>query len=184
MELKETFSIHHVKLAFQPGQKMESFFDIMGSKNGIEWEPILTKSSSCAFSSDLQAFDFPPSKTAEGYNFIKLIGRSNSKDSWNYISEFRLYGYRHKTPLIYQNLPVKIYPNPARYFVNIDLDEPSLTADYIRILNMSGIVVFQEKVDPEAKLFQIKFNLKPGLYTLQLLSDNITLFAQHLIIKK
>ena len=184
IELKETFSIQHIKLAFQPGQKKESYFDILGSKDGIEWEQILIKSASCDFSSDLQIFDFPPSKATKGYNFVKLVGLSNSVDSWNYISEFRLYGYRHKMPSGYLNLPVKVFPNPAGRFVNIKLDEPSFTPDHIRILNYSGIVVYQEVINPDTRLFQIQFILKPGVYTIQLLSGNITLYAQHLIVRK
>ncbi len=184
LELKETFSIQHIKLAFQPGQKKESYFDILGSKDGIEWEQILTKSASCSFSSDLQIFDFPPSKATRGYNYIKLVGLSNSVDSWNYISEFRLFGYRHKMPTSFMNLPVKVFPNPAFRAVNIKLDEPSLTPDYIRILNFSGSIVYQKEIDPDIRLFQIQFNLKPGIYTIQLVSDNITLYAQRLIVRR
>ena len=66
LELKESFNIQHIKLAFQPGQKKESYFDIFGSNDKENWEPILTKSKSCAFSGDLQVFDFPPSKTEKG----------------------------------------------------------------------------------------------------------------------
>ena len=184
LELKETFSIQHIKLAFQTGQKKESYFDILGSKDGIEWEQILTKSASCSFSSDLQIFDFPPSKATRGYNYIKLVGLSNSVNSWNYISEFRLFGYRHKMPSGFMNLPVKVFPNPAFRSVNIKLDEPSLTPDYIRILNFSGSIVYQKEIDPDTRLFQIQFNLKPGIYTIQLVSDNITLYAQRLIIRR
>ena len=44
---------------------------------------------------------------------LKLVGQGNSIDNWNYISEFRIFGYRHKNPSDYEDQIVKIYPNPA-----------------------------------------------------------------------
>ena len=55
-KLKETFNVLHVKLAFHPGQRVESYFDILGSEDSINWETILNKSASCAFSGDLSGF--------------------------------------------------------------------------------------------------------------------------------
>ena len=63
--LKHSFGVDHVKLAFQAGQNKESYFDILGSVDKVSWEPILIKSSSCAFSGDLQVFEFPLSKTGK-----------------------------------------------------------------------------------------------------------------------
>ncbi len=90
IELKQSFDVQHVKLAFQPGQKRESYFDIFGSVDKVDWEPILVKSASCAFSGDPQVFEFPPSKTGKEFNYIKLV---NSTDSWNYLSELKIFGY-------------------------------------------------------------------------------------------
>jgi uncharacterized repeat protein (TIGR02059 family) len=90
LELTELFTIQHVKLAFQPGQKSESYFDILGSEDAITWEPIITKASSCPFSGDLQVFEFPSSKSAIEFRYVKLVGHSNSVDSWNHISEFKI----------------------------------------------------------------------------------------------
>ena len=90
LELKELFTIHHVSVAFQPGQKKESYFDVLGSNDKENWEPVLSKSRSCNFSGDMQVFEFPPSKSEEEYRYIKLIGQGNSLDDWNFISEFRI----------------------------------------------------------------------------------------------
>ncbi len=182
LELKEHFNIQHVKLAFQLGQREESYFDILGSDDKVTWEPILTKSTSCAFSGDIQVFDFPPSKTGKEFNYVKLVGHSNSVDSWNYISEFRIFGHKHRNPTSYEEQPVKIYPNPAHEFINIKIDETTLKPDFIRIINFSGKIFFQDKVNPDIKDFQIPINLIQGIYIVQMGSGGFTLFTQKLIV--
>ncbi len=113
IELKESFNIQHVRLSFKSGHLRESYFEILGSKDKVIWEPILTKSASCSFSSALQVFDLPPSKSGEEFKYVKLIGQGNSFDNWNYISEFRIFGFRYKNPTNYEDLIVKIFPNPG-----------------------------------------------------------------------
>jgi uncharacterized repeat protein (TIGR02059 family) len=95
LELKDLFSIQHVKIAFQPGQKNESYFDILASVDKVTWEPIMTKTASCSFSGDLQVFEFPASSTSKTFKFLKLVGHGNSTDKWNYFSEFRIFGNKH-----------------------------------------------------------------------------------------
>lgn len=182
MELKEAFNIQHVKIAFQPGQNRESYFDILGSEDKVTWEPVLTKSASCSFSGNLQVFDFPPAKTGIEFRYVKLAGRTNSLDSWNYISEFKIFGYRQRNPTSYEDQPVKFYPNPALEFVNIRIDDSTFKPDFIRIINMSGKVVFQDKMNPDARDLQIPLNLKQGIYIVQMGSSDFTLFTQKLVV--
>jgi hypothetical protein len=182
MELKELFSIQHVKIAFQPGQKAESYFDVFGSEDRETWEPILTKSASCGFSGDLQVFDFPASKSLVEFRYIKLVGHANSADGWNHISEFKVFGYRHRNPVSFEEQPVKLYPNPAYKSVNIRIDDPALSPDYIRIVNLTGKVVFEEKIDPEIRDLQIPINFKQGIYIVQMGSGDFTMFTQKLIV--
>ena len=49
LKLAQPSKISHLELAFLKGQKYESYFDIYGSIDNINWEPILTKSISCSF---------------------------------------------------------------------------------------------------------------------------------------
>lgn len=182
IELKEPFIVQHFKLAFQSGQKEETYFDILGSENKVDWEPILTKSSSCAFSGDIQVFNSPPSKAEAELKYIKLVGHCNSADSGNYISEFKIFGYSHRKPSSYEKQPVKLYPNPAHDFINIRIDEPTLVADFIKICNLTGKVIFQDEINPDMREFQFPLNLHDGIYILQLLSHNLILFTQKLII--
>jgi uncharacterized protein YjdB len=184
IELKRSFSIHHVKLAFQSGQRRESYFDILGSSDSITWEPIMDKTASCDFSGDLQVFEFPASKTAREYNYIKLVGHGNFTDAWNFISELKVFGYRHKNSPMYEKLPVKVYPNPARESVTVRLDDSSLIPDFFQITKLSGTVVMSGEIDPGLRQFSIPINLKKGIYILQLSSDNITLFTQKLVVSR
>jgi hypothetical protein len=182
MELKELFSIQHVKISFQPGQKAESYFDVFGSEDKETWDPILTKSASCGFSGDLQVFDFPVSKSLVEYRYIKLVGHSNSVDSWNHISEFKVFGYGHLNPGSYEKQPVKLYPNPAHESVNIRIDDLSLGLDFIRIVNLTGKVVYEEKMDPEIKDLQIPVTFRQGIYIVQMGTGKFTMFSQKLVV--
>jgi uncharacterized repeat protein (TIGR02059 family) len=182
IEMKESFNVQHVKLAFQPGQKNESYFDILGSTDKVMWEPILIKSASCGFSGDLQVFDFPPAKAEKEFKYVKMIGLGNSADTWNYISELKIYGYRHNNPPYFENLQVKLYPNPAYGFVNIRIDEPNLSCNFIKIINLSGKIVYQDILDNSLREFQIPLSVREGLYLVQLGSDNVTLFTSKLVV--
>ncbi len=182
LELKESFSVQHVKLAFQPGQKKESYFDILGSEDMQTWEPVLTKSNSCAFSGNLQVFDFPPAKTTKEFKFIKLVGRCNSQDTWNYISEFKIFGYKHRNPSSYEKQIVKVYPNPALDYINVRIEETNISPDFIRIINLAGKIMLEEKIQPDVSEFRLPIDLKQGIYILQVGEGNITLFSQKLVV--
>jgi len=182
LELSGPFNIQHIELAFQPGQKKESYFEVFGSNDKINWEPILDKSKSCAFSGNLQVFDFPASKAEKEFRYVKLVGLGNSVDKWNYISEFRIFGYKHKNPTDYEELLVKIYPNPASEVVNILIDNQAFIPDFVKIVSMTGKVLFSEKIDPDIRQFQIPVTFRSGIYVLQMGTGNITMFTQKLII--
>jgi len=181
LQLKEPFAVQHVKIAFLAGQKKESYFDILGSEDNVDWEPIMLKSGSCDFSGSLQVFDFPPSKTTKEFRFIKVVGHCNSADTWNYISEFRIFGYRHKNPS-YENQLVTIYPNPAREFINVRIEDNTIFPDFIRIISMSGKIMIENKVDPGVTEFQMPVDLKKGLYLVQIGQGRMTVFSQKLIV--
>ena len=180
--LKEPYKVDHVILAFQSGMRSESYFDILGSTDNITWEPILTKSASCGFSGNLQVFSFPAAKSEIEYSFIKLIGHSNSVNTWNYISEFKLFGFGTKSLTFKEQSQIIIYPNPAHEFVNILIKEPSPEPDFIRIINLSGRVVFQDKINPDVIDLRIPVNFKKGFYIIQIGTGEMTLFTQKLII--
>jgi uncharacterized repeat protein (TIGR02059 family) len=184
LELKGTYSVQHVEMAFQPGQKKEFYFDIFGSNDKENWELILSKSRSCAFSGNLQVFGFPPSKTEKEFRYVKLVGQGNSVDKWNYIAEFRIFGYRHKNPVDYEDQIVKIYPNPAHELVNILIDESNFMPDFIKIVSLTGKVIFDGKVESGTRQLQIPIDFKQGIYIVQMGTGDMTMFTQKLIVSK
>ncbi len=182
LELKEPFNIQHIKLSFLPGQNNEAYFDILGSEDKEHWETILAKSKSCAFSGNLQVFDFPPSKTGKEFRFIKLIGRGNAINTWNYISEFRIFGLAHRNPTDYDKQIVKVYPNPARAFTNIIIEEQSFIPDFVKVVSLAGKIVFHDELAPGIRDFQIPLNLKQGIYILQMGTGQLTNFTQKIVV--
>ena len=182
LQFKESFKIDHIKLAFQLGQRKESYFDILCSADNVTWEPVLTKSRSCGFSGNLQVFEFPATKTGSEYSYIKLVGHCNSTDTWNYISEFKIFGYFQRNLINTEQNPIIIYPNPAKEYINISIKEPTLIPDFIRIINLSGKVVYEDKIKPDIKELQIPNSFINGVYIIQLGSDDLTLFTQKLIV--
>lgn len=182
LELDGSFDIDHVMLAFQPGQRKEFYFDLLGSNDKVNWEPVLTKSKSCAFSADLQVFEFPATKAEKEFRYIKLVGHGNSADEWNHIAEIRIFGFRHKNPTDYEDQIVKIYPNPARELVNVLIDEQTFMPDFIKIVSLTGKILYSDKIDPDIKQFQIPLDFRQGIYVIQMGSGDITMFTQKLIV--
>ncbi len=142
---------------------------------------VFSKSSSCAFSGNLQVFDFPASKAEREYKYVKVVGQGNSVDQWNYIAEFRIFGYRHRNPA-YEEQIVKIDPNPAREMVNIKIDEPSFVPDFINILTLSGKIIYTNIIEPDKRLLQIPVNFSKGIYLIQMGKGSITMFSQKLVV--
>ena len=182
IKLKRPFRVDYVELAFQAALMGESYFDILGSTDQITWEPILVKSGSCGFAGDLQVFEFPEAKTDKEYSYIKLVGRCNSTDTWNKISEIKIFGYSSQESPSYTELPAKVYPNPATRYVTIRIEDENLVPEYIQIVDMSGTIVLREELDPDVREFTVPLDIKKGKYILQLGSGVLTLFSQRLIV--
>ena len=94
----EPFKISHFEVAFLQGQKYSSYFDIYASKDHLIWEPILTRIASCNFTGDRQIFDFPALNKNTEYLYLKYVGHGNSLNTWNNISEFKIFGSPEKIP--------------------------------------------------------------------------------------
>jgi len=111
-----------------------------------------------------------------------LVGLCNSADSWNYISELTIFGYGHRLPTSYEQQPVKIFPNPASTFINVRIEETTMAPDFIRIVSLSGKIVFEDMISPDLKEFIIPINLIRGIYIVQIGKGALTLCAQKLIV--
>jgi hypothetical protein len=183
LELKKPFSIQHIKVAFLQGQKRISYFDILGSNDKVNWDPVMIKSASCAFSGNTQVFGFPDQKADDEYKYLKLVGQTNSVDSWNYISEFKIFGYPQNRYGNYEKPPVTIFPNPAHDLINIKIEEATMKPDFIRIFNLAGKIVLQNNVEQDMSEIRLDINLINGIYIIQIGSGDNTIFTQKLIVK-
>jgi len=78
----------------------------------------------------------------------------------------------------------KIYPNPAHDFFNISIEDSTLTPQIIKVIDLSGKIVFTDSIEQSFKNVPIPENLKTSLYIITLESGNNILYAQKLIINK
>ncbi len=69
-----------------------------------------------------------------------------------------------------------IYPNPATDVVNINI--PSLKVLSVRIFNVSGKVVFNQKIESQYNLSIRTDNLKSGFYTVSIMTNEGTVTSK------
>ncbi len=189
IKLEEPFKVSHLELSFLLGQQRNSYFDIKASKDSITWQPVLTNAFSCDFSGNTHVFDFPETESLIEYSYIQLVGQGNSQDLWNSFSEIRIFG----TPQ-FNELNIAIYPNPAWDFINVRIEDPSNTPDdpiyasrLIRIMDITGMIVFEDFLDPGENRMHIRIDqipLIPGVYIVQLVLDYLTMTSQKLVVIK
>jgi len=77
-----------------------------------------------------------------------------------------------------------IYPNPASNFINISIGDLTSIPQIIKIIDLSGKIVFTEYILQGIKNVQIIENLNTGIYIILLISNNLILYSQKLIINK
>jgi hypothetical protein len=58
-----------------------------------------------------------------------------------------------------------------------------LLAHFLRIYDISGLLVFEKKLDPDINLVQIPVDFKPGVYIIDLISGGMTISVQKLVIR-
>lgn len=186
LKLARPFKISHIEVAFLHGQQFESYFDIYTSKDSLTWEPVLTNVVSCNFSGDRQVFDFPVGKNDSEYSYLKYIGHGNSLNNSNNISEFRIFGTpgQSSNPGDTENRRVIIYPNPASDILNISIEDPLIKPDFLRIINLSGNVVFEKTLNPVVRNIQIPIKLRAAAYFIELNLSYSTLYTQKFLINK
>jgi uncharacterized repeat protein (TIGR02059 family) len=186
LNLEGSFKISYIEIAFLKGQKYSSFFDIYTSQDNLVWVPILTNVVSCNFSGDSQVFDYPLSLSNTECSFIKFIGHGNSHDDLNNISEFKIFGApgsNSGSPFPGKN-KIIIYPNPAPDYFNILFEEKFINPDLVRIIDLSGKVVFEDLIEGNIITVQIPPAIKSGIYIVELKSGSLTIFAQQLVVKR
>jgi hypothetical protein len=183
--LDTPFKISYLALAFLQGQNYESYFDILASKDNATWDNILTGEASCKFSGERQVFDIPALYSNTEYLYFKFIGHGSSLSLLNNVSDIKLFGTQQNSNQS-DNIENKlsIYPNPAKSFINVLIDKPLFDRNYIRIIDFSGKIVFEDTFVEGINNVQLPYNLNSGLYLVEFRSGNAILGTQKLIILK
>ncbi len=79
---------------------------------------------------------------------------------------------------------ILIYPNPATSFINLSiLGEKMVKPIYIRIINQSSNIVFEDRLISEKNELQIPINLVPGVYFVQMRSGDSTWYNQKMVVQ-
>jgi uncharacterized repeat protein (TIGR02059 family) len=79
---------------------------------------------------------------------------------------------------------INIYPNPARDYINISFHEQeiSLESQILRIFDLSGKLCLESILNSGNNNYHVLFNLKSGIYIVQIVSGSIINFVQKLIV--
>jgi hypothetical protein len=79
---------------------------------------------------------------------------------------------------------ITIYPNPARDYINVSFleQEISLESQILRIFDLSGKLCLESILNSGNNNYHVLFNLKSGIYIVQIVSGSIINFVQKLIV--
>lgn len=160
--LENTASISYIKLAYHLGTERISEFELEGSTDNSNWDPLIGNTESSGFTSGFESFVALESALANSYTYLRFTGNLNSVNDWNSVSELKVYGNEHvgnSTEMIGDS-EIAVYPNPTTGIVHIELPEPSK----IKIINISGAIVYENYyTDNNLTLY---LQLPDGYYTL------------------
>lgn len=180
----EPFKINHLELSLLPSLRHEAYLDIYASADGSNWTPIIVGLNTCSFSGDRQIIEFPVYNRSIEYSYLKIVGQGNLLNSWNYLTECRVFGTYFTIPAGEKTEKelITLYPNPALYYFNISIEEASLTPDRFILSDFSGKAVIEGEIYPGITTVQLQSNLKSGMYIVTLISDDIIIYAGKLVI--
>ena len=147
LELNGFFNIQHFKLAFQPGQKRESYFEVSVQTTNKHGNLSSPSQNHVLFQAICRYLNFRLPKTEKEFKYIKLVGQGNMI-SWNYISEFRYFRIQaQKSPRI-RRPDSKNISKSGQGIVNVLIDEQTFIPDFIKIVTLAGKTIYDNKIDP------------------------------------
>lgn len=79
---------------------------------------------------------------------------------------------------------IKIYPNPAHDFFNVSIEDSTLSPLLIKIIDLSGKIVYMKSLEKAINKVQIPKNLVTSLYIISLESNRLLRQSQQLIINQ
>ena len=104
----------------------------------------------------------------------------------NSISEFSVFGVVQLNPDSIHGLQRKvvIFPNPAKDFIKISIEDPTIDPDIICLVDLTGTILYEGILAPGVKEVLLPLKVNSGIYILELRSSklNMILDAQKLVI--
>ncbi len=110
VELDALSNLSFVKLAYFHGSFRTGYFDLLASGDNKTWDLILDHAQTSGLCEGCQVFDIPEPFKTSSYKYLKLVGHSNSENSWNSFTEMKVYGKAVNLA------PVIKYTSPAEAF--------------------------------------------------------------------
>ena len=150
--------VSQVKIAFFKGDERHTYFDLLGSIDGQNWDTLLVNQTSGASSLGFEIFDFPD----QYLKYIKYLGKGNSSNDWNSITEFKVDSSIVTALNQEASKSIQVYPNPSRGVVNV---RSEWTIETISLLDLSGSLMMQSHVRNKQFLFSVQ---KKGFYLVQI----------------
>ncbi len=79
---------------------------------------------------------------------------------------------------------IDIYPNPARDFFNISINDPFLTYQTFKIIDLNGQLIMADNIEPGTNNIKIPNHLASGIYNIALESGDLKQYIKKLVIIK
>ena len=177
LDLGQEYKVSFLKVGLYQGDERMSYFDILSSKDNLDYNEALIGISSELTSSPLVIYDFADTTA----RYIRVVGHGNSESTWNSYTEFEVWGWEldnlpTKNDINLTDLNTKIYPNPTEGHFTITCKQGA----EVKILDISGKLVYQQQSLEENH--QMYLNLEKGMYYI-VLKDGIKKDIKKLVIK-
>ncbi len=191
VELNGKAHLSHLKIAYYGGSHRKGYFDLCGSMDKVNWEPILQKASTCGFSEDKEVFDIPENLKYNDYKFLRVTGHNNSENSWNSIAEILIFGEvsNEEKPNDIDNSLLKnsfsVYPNPSNGEFNLYFpDELEKNVQSVIVYSMNGKAVFKKDFSITTGELHINHDLADGVYLLQVQFSDKSQSTEKILVRR
>ena len=167
LDLGALANVSFLKVGLYKGADRLSYFDILSSTDGVNFDEAIMNITSELTSEPLVIYDF----TDREARYVRLVGHGNSTSTWNSYTELEIWGWpitqvAAKDMVNDHAQDIKIYPNPSNGNFIINNTE----ASKIFIIDGTGKIVLQkEKVYGDLKIE----SLDKGIYFISIVTEQV-----------
>ena len=125
--------INSIEIAFYKGDERQSIFSIWGSKDGQNWDTLISWQSSSGSNLGYELFDLPN----RYYKYLRYIGHGNSMNAWNSVTELKI-DSNVVTSIDEETSLIQVYPNPTHGSVQISSSE---SIQQVSVFDLRGSLI-------------------------------------------